>query len=169
MRLEGSRDSPVCSCKSIMNVQCETMAARDSPEKSEILSGQKEPPPSATYAPHGLARDRTSDSVVSSHCTASRLLLSTSPAHTLRQQPQFASNRMLYGHRYWPGLVAAVNIMHVAVTSVFEARVVSSVLCLNTIVFVCPCSVLSTVFKHSCVCLSVRVVSSVLYKLRHTL
>jgi len=69
-----------------MKVACGTLTARDSLGKSEVPSGQKEPPPSTAYAPHGLARDRTSDSVVSSHCTACRLLLITSPAHAHRQQ-----------------------------------------------------------------------------------
>lgn len=70
-----------------MEVACGTLTARDLLGKSEVLSGQKEPPPSATYSPHELAWDRTSDSLASSHCTACRLLLSTSPTHTLRQKP----------------------------------------------------------------------------------
>jgi hypothetical protein len=44
-----------------MKVEYGTLAAREPLGKSEILSGEKEPPPSATYAPNGLARDRTSD------------------------------------------------------------------------------------------------------------
>lgn len=51
-------------------------------------SGQKGSPPSASYAPHGLARDRTSDSVVSSHCYS--VLLRLTPSG---KSPQYRSEQ----------------------------------------------------------------------------
>ena len=100
-----------------MKVECGTLTARDSLGKSEVLSGQKEPPPIATYAAHGLARDRTSDSVVSSHCTACRLLLSSSAAQTLWQQSpvRIEQNAIWTSVLVWP--YGTSEYMHVGVTS----------------------------------------------------